>query len=136
MNEEYLRGFLQKCAEAGVDPEEIVKLSAGPVITSVKELADPGFLQRLLNLLKFKQFRHGMKWLGKTTTPNMAAMSEVWNDPKLMEQLMGVSGRAWRDIGAGGAKSLGLYGGLGAAGIGAASLANSGPNRYLDMYRS
>jgi hypothetical protein len=29
MNEEYLQGFIQKCAEAGVDPEALVKFAQG-----------------------------------------------------------------------------------------------------------
>lgn len=126
MNDEYLQGFIQKCAEAGVDPGALLK--------------DAGFaselLERLGKLLSFNRMRTGMGRLAKTTTPNMDVMQRVWKDPELAEKLLRVTGKSWRDILGGGAQSLGLYGGLGAAGLGAATAATgASPDKYLDMYR-
>jgi len=102
---DYLDGFTQKCAEAGVDPDALIK-QAGP-------------LRSIADLLTFARMRKGLGQLAKTTTPNVEVYQQVMSDPELAQQLFRLSGPGNRNTIMGALQSLGLYGGATGVGVGA-----------------
>lgn len=72
MNEAYVRGFMEKCAELGVDPEALVKAAIGmpsmnQAATGIANAAVPGAgIGGLVG--------RGAQWLGKATS-NMSMPS-------------------------------------------------------------